>query len=419
MKHSLAKLPTDSTNWLYLLLCYPIVDYALRNIVPIPVVSSFWDEGVLLVLLFFSFLAILKGTRTMPAIKHLFAAFFVFGLAMIVADMGNVDASFEGFRAIYQYILAFFIGFYLISSTEQLEKFVKVLAIVSFLVGAYGVLQVIIGVETPESWINAGETTRTRAFSIVTSPNVLGSFMAFASPLAMGLFFNSKSRNERIVWAVVALTTIAALLFTMSRGAWFAFAFVVFVGCYLWNKRLTLYLALAAIVLVVALSFVPNIPVLSTVKDRIGTLFTAEYLQKSSSDGRLARWNNSYYELMKDPLFGKGLGHYGGAVGSRHFGTIYSDSYLFKTIAETGIIGTGLLLSLMAMALRYAFLFMKSVRNSPHFFLSVGLFCGLLAAALHNMVENIFEVPFMSTYFWLMSGFLVGLLAEKTLRKER
>jgi O-antigen ligase len=205
----------------------------------------------------------------------------------------------------------------------------------------------------------------------------------------------------------------------MSRGAWFAFGFVVFVGFYLWKKRVTLYLALSTVILAAALSFVPHMPVLSTVKDRIGTLFTEEYFMKSESDGRIARWKNSYYEMMKEPLFGKGLGHYGGAVASRRFGTIYSDSYLFKTIAETGILGTGLLLTLMFMSLRYALKAAKEWRNSPRYFLFVGLFCGLLAAALHNMVENIFEVPFMSTYFWLMSGFLAGLLAEKTLRKQQ
>ncbi|MET3290652.1 UNVERIFIED_CONTAM: putative inorganic carbon (HCO3(-)) transporter [Brevibacillus sp. OAP136] len=419
MKHAITKLPMASANWLYLLLCFPIVDYVLRKFVPISFISSLWDDGVLIVLFLFCVTPFLRGARIMPGIKHVFSAFFVLGLGMTVADMSNVDASVEGFRAIYEYVLTFFIGFYLIASEEQLAKFMKVLGLVSFVVAFIGVMQVVLGVQTPEAWVNAGESTRTRAFSIVTSPNVLGSFMAFASPLAIGLFLNSKDKKERIVWAIVSLTTIAALLFTMSRGAWFAFGFVVFVGCYLWKKRLTLYLALAAIVLAAGLSFVPHMPVLSTVKDRVGTLFTAEYLEKSESDGRIARWKNSYYEMMKEPLFGKGLGHYGGAVGSRHFGTIYSDSYLFKTIAETGILGTGLLLTLMFMGLRYALRFAQERRKSPHYFLYVGIFCGLLAAALHNMVENIFEVPFMSTYFWLTTGFLVGLLAEKTLQKQR
>lgn len=417
-QHAITKLPMDYTNWLYLLLCFPIVDYVLRKL-PISFISSLWDEGVLIVLLLFCLSPFLRGERVMPGIKHVFSAFFVLGLGMIIADMSHVAVSIEGFRAIYEYMLTFFIGFYLIASEQQLEKFMKVLGLVSFVVAFIGVMQVVLHVQTPEAWVNAGESTRTRAFSIVTSPNVLGSFMAFASPLAMGLFLNSKEKKERIVWAIVSLTTIAALLFTMSRGAWFAFGFVVFVGCYLWNKRVTLYLALAAVILAVALSFVPHMPVLSTVKDRIGTLFTEDYFLKSSSDGRIARWQNSYYEMMKEPLFGKGLGHYGGAVGARHFGTTYSDSYLFKTIAETGILGTGLLLALMYMALRYALRFAQERRSSPHFFLYVGLFTGLLAAALHNMVENIFEVPFMSSYFWLISGFIVGLLAEKTSQKQR
>ena len=38
-------------TWLYVLLCFPIIDYFLRNILPIPIVSSLWDEGLLLLLL--------------------------------------------------------------------------------------------------------------------------------------------------------------------------------------------------------------------------------------------------------------------------------------------------------------------------------------------------------------------------------
>ncbi len=415
MRQSLQKLSTDSTNWLYLLLLFPIIDYILRKL-PIPVIPSLWDKLVLVVLLCFSFFAFLEGTRKMPQIKHVLSAFFVLGIGLIVSDMANIDASFEGFRAVYQYLLAFFIGFYLIQSPDQLERFIKLLALVGFVVALIGVMQVALGVQTPESWINEGESTRTRAFSIVTSPNVLGSFMAFISPIALGLLLKARANKERLLWAVVALTAIAALVFTMSRGAWFAFAFVVLVGCYIWNRRIGFYLLIAAIVVVgssaIALSVVPHIPVLSTIKDRLVTLFSEDYLIKSLSDGRLARWANSFHELRFEPLFGKGLGHYGGAVASRRFGTIYSDSYLFKTIAEMGIIGTGLLLGLMFMVLNYARSLLKKWQNTPYFFLGVGVFCGMLALALHNMVENIFEVPFMNTYFWLVGGFLTGLLVQ-------
>jgi putative inorganic carbon (HCO3(-)) transporter len=419
MGQTLRHWVSRSDTWLYLLLGYPVIDYVMRKILPIPVVSSFWDDGLLLVLLLFTFFAVSKGKRTLPSVKHPFAAFVVFGLGLMVTDMMNLDASIEGFRAVYQYMIAFFIGFYLLQSTEQLDKFLKILAWVGFFAGLIGVAQVVLGVETPQSWTQEGEATRTRAFSIVTSPNVLGSYMALVVPVSLGLFLRSTERKGRVLWAIVSLTTLAALLFTASRGAWFAFAFAVFVCCYLWNKRVAGILFVAGAAGAVALAFMPNLPVIGSIKDRITTLFTMEYLLSSLQGGRLGRWIDAYHVMRLEPLFGAGLGHHGGAVASRHFGTIYSDSYFFKSLAELGIIGVSLLIVIIWMSLRYGAKVVRSLAKTRYFFLVLGLFGGLLAVSLHNLVENIFEVPFMSIYFWLFAGILCGLYVDQQSQPER
>lgn len=414
MKQKLFSLVSDSTNWLYLLFFYPIIDFGLRKILPIPVISSFWDEGVLLVLLAFTFVAYLNKERVMPKIKHVLIAFIVLGVGLMVSDMENLDASVEGFRAVYEYIVAFFIGFYLIKNSQDLDKFMKVLAFVGFIVALIGVLQVALGIETTQGWVNEGETMKTRAYSIVTSPNVLGSYMAFIAPIALGFVLKSKNNKERAIWVVITLTTIVALLFTGSRGAWFAFAVVILYGCYLWNRKIAVYLLIAGVIGIAALLIAPeNMPLVGSVKNRLTTLFTAEYLQKSTSDGRIARWTAAYNQMRLEPLFGVGLGHHGGAVGARHFGTIYTDSYFFKTIAETGLLGIGMLVTLATMIIRYCLALVKSWAKTPNYFLALGVLCGMLAVALHNLVENIFEVPFMLIYFWLIGGFVTGLLYEE------
>ena len=39
----------------------------------------------------------------------------------------------------------------------------------------------------------------------------------------------------------------------------------------------------------------------------------------------------------------------------------------------------------------------------------MGLIVGLLGVLLHNGVENIFEVPMMASYFWLLLGMTAAL----------
>lgn len=415
IQQRLLSLLTDSTNWLYLLLFYPIIDYVLRKIIPIPIVSSFWDDGVLVVLLGFALLAYFVNERPLPGIKHVLTAFFVLGLALMVSDMDNFKVSVEGFRAIYEYVLAFFVGFYLIKSTDDLNKYIKVLTFVGFIVGLYGVMQVALGIETTQGWVNEGETMKTRAYSIVTSPNVLGSYMAFIAPIAMGLVLQSKTTKDRMIWGAITLIVIAALLFTGSRGAWFAFAAVILFGCSLWNRKIAVYLLIAGMIGLAALWALPDsTPLVGSVKNRIDTLFSADYWEKSTSDGRIKRWTDAYHQMRLEPLFGAGLGHHGGAVGYRHFGTIYTDSYFFKSIAELGLLGIGMLVTLAVMIIRYCLALVRRLTDTPNYFLALGVLCGMFAVSLHNLVENIFEVPFMLIYFWLIGGFVTGLLAEKT-----
>lgn len=419
MRETVIKWGSQSTTWLYLLLAYPVIDYVLRNILPIPVISSFWDEGLLIVLLLFTMFAFFQGDRQMPGIKHLLAAFFVLGAALMVSDMANWKASVEGFRAVYQYVLAFFIGFYLFKSTEQLERLLKVLVLVGFLAGLVGVMQVVIGVQTPGAWVQEGEAITTRAFSFVTSPNVLGSYMALIAPLAAGLVLKATSRKEQLLWVAVTGVTLLALLLTASRGAWFALAFALFVCCYIWSKKIAAILVGIGALGVAGLFMVPNsVPLIGSVKNRIFGLFTPEYFASSMQAGRLERWGTAYDKMRIEPLFGVGLGHHGGAVGSRHFGTIYSDSYFFKSLAEFGLIGIILLIAVIFVMMRYSIRVIRESKNSPSFFLLLGLFGGLFAVAMHNFVENIFEVPFMALYFWLFCGLFSALYVEQTLTKK-
>jgi O-antigen ligase len=243
--------------------------------------------------------------------------------------------------------------------------------------------------------------------------------MALIAPIAAGLFLQAASRKEKLVWAVVAVTTLLALLLTASRGAWFALAFALFICCYIWSRKIAAILVGIGAVGVVGLFFVPDsVPLVGSVKNRIFGLFTPEYFASSMQAGRLQRWGEAYDKMRIEPLFGVGLGHHGGAVGSRHFGTIYSDSYFFKSLAEFGLIGIILLIVLVFVMMRYSVRAIRQAKGSTAFFLLLGLFGGLLAVAMHNFVENIFEVPFMALYFWLFCGLFSALYVEQTLSKK-
>ncbi|WP_066633879.1 O-antigen ligase family protein [Desulfolucanica intricata] len=396
---SLLRLPFLTGTWLYLFLAFPLLDYLLRNWLPVPVISSLWDEGVLAVLVVITLFQMLGSERELPAVKVPMLAFVLLGVAHIVIDLPYFAAGLEGFRAVFQYMLAFFIGFYLVKNEQDALSYLRFIALLGTLAALVGIAQVALGVETPAGWTDASEQGLTRAFSFVVSPNVLGSYLALIAPLCFGLFLYEREKLWKWGWLVCTPVVLVALVFTGSRGAWLALFAAILIYLVAIDRRLLIAGIIGA---AGAVAFV------SPIRSRMLNLFSAEYLEKSSNDGRIARWLGAYEQMSYEPLFGKGIGHYGGAVADRYFGTNYVDSYYFKTLAEMGLTGIVLFLWLMLSVSRLMYAVWQQWKGQPGYYLLGGLFTGLLAVLLHNGVENIFEVPFMNSYFWFLCGLVLA-----------
>lgn len=381
--------------WLYALLSYPFIDYLFRNIFSIPIVSSLWDDGLILLLLLFVLFRTNPAHRPFPQISKPLLAFYIMGLAYLIVDMNQLALSIEGFRAVFQYMLAFFIGYYLLVDKEDARKYLMYMVLLGTLIGLYGMMQKFMGVQTPQSWIDAGENISFRAFSIVQSPNILGSYMILLIPITFSFILMDKSLPRKLLWGLAAFIMAGALYLTLSRGAWLALIASFAVTGALYNRKI---LAIGLIVGVLALTFVPSI------NHRFSQIFSQTYIEKAAKDGRIARWMGAYDKVRYEPFFGSGLGHYGGAVAKRNLGTTYVDSYYFKTLAETGLVGLGIFLWLLSSLFRHVYSIWKGFKEREHFLLMAGMFTGLVAVIFHNGVENIFEVPFMSVFFWFIAG---------------
>ena len=64
-------------------------------------------------------------------------------------------------------------------------------------------------------------STGTRVFSIVESPNILGSIFILIIPLCLGLVLQKKRKfNDRALFFVLLGAMGLSLVLTLSRGAW-------------------------------------------------------------------------------------------------------------------------------------------------------------------------------------------------------
>ncbi len=393
----------EKLNYLVLLafVSFPLLDYILRNVLSIPVLSSLWDEllllgGLTLVALRLLFGSSGKNTQLSKTIFYVMLA----GLAYLALNLTTLSYSIEGWRAVFQYMFVFFIGFYLSGRPENTKSLLSALVVIGTVIALYGIYQWLVKVPMPGEWVDAAESVKTRAFSIVGSPNALGSHMALTSAVALGLVLEEKTWLKRLLWLAAFTILTLCLVLTFSRGAWLAFAGALGIIGIIYDRRI-LFAGIA--VALVAVLFVP------AVSHRLIYLFSEEYMINSASSGRISRWFQAYDQMRNNPLFGAGLGHFGGAVAKRHYNTIYVDNYYMKTLAEMGLLGLSLFLWLIGSTLRQGYNSMKQLISPRMKFMSMGMFTAILVIVLHNGVENVFEIPYLNSYFWLLTGLLLAL----------
>ncbi|GIM45594.1 hypothetical protein DNHGIG_11430 [Collibacillus ludicampi] len=386
-------------NWgIIALTWFPLVDFALRKIPIVGVLGSVWDKLILIVLAALALRRYLLGERIEQLPYHrVLIAFILLGVAYLAIDLSSFAVDFEGFRAVYWYAFYVFVLPYFID-----EKFAKTLVrwslVAALLISLHGIYQFIVKAPIPSNWVDAGETVRTRVYSVFGSPNIMGSYLILMFPTAAGMAWAARSRKERLFFALIAAATLAALVFTYTRGAWMALFAALVIMAVLFDKRLLILILVAG----VAALFVPAI------HKRVFELFTPLYWMKSAKDGRIFRWLLAYDIIRHNPLFGAGLGHFGGAVAARNFNAPYSDNYYAKTLGEMGIVGLSTMLTLFVTVMRnlYTRIF-KPLRVHQDWPLLLGMFTGCLAVLVQCAVENVFEVPAMNFMFWLFVTLIV------------
>lgn len=391
---------------------YLPIDYVLRSVIKIGFLASVWDEGYLLLCVCYLIWHTAMGraplgSRVTPVEGYLWL-FIGVGFFLMCAISPVMSIAIDGLRAEVQYLLWFFVAVRLIEDDRDFGIFYGAMLVLGTGIALHGVYQFIVAAPIPASWTSATEQgVRTRVYSITGSPNICGSLLVLIAPLAAGLAYYCKKGWMK--FAAICLTGLMCLsvLFTFSKGAWggLVVAIVVF-ACFL-DRRLLVLLCTGAAGAVLAVPSIAN---------RITYLFTADYVEASQRAGRMVRWETGLRLLEENNRWlGFGLGRFGGAVAmqnqvieeSETFSYFYMDNYYLKTLVEMGYIGLFfylfLLFGLVIWCLRAIGRTNLSKTDRTRV-LPVALFSGMAGVLTHCIFENIFEVPYMTAYFWTMAA---------------
>jgi len=379
----------------YLIGLYGFIDYLFRYKVQVGALSSIWDELLMIGLVgYYGLKRLLQGEKYKFTSLDLPILFYmVIGLFLLIVHSEDYAVGIEGYRAVYQYIFWYFIVVQLVNSRKTAKGLLMVALSSSTLLGLHAIYQYVTKAPMLGNWVDSTESITTRAYSILMSPNLLGSLLAFSLPVALGVFFGSEDILAKLGGLVATCIMGLGLIFTFSRGAWVT----AFVGILLF-----LGLTFGRLILSVILATVGIVLNMKTIYRRVAYLFTAEYKMKSANGGRIYRKELALEAWHENIWLGVGLGRHGGSVAlNNKLSQVSTDNYMAKTLAEMGIIGMAAFVILQVMTYIQMIRSVLDVRKKGEQILLFGIIGGLMAMTGQNFFENIFESPFLTTYFWL------------------
>ena len=405
--------------FLWALALYVPLDWFFRDVQPIGFLGSIWDE--LLLIAAVAWVVWMRVDRKVALLARAtplhgpVLAFILLAVIQMFLVSPYFSIAVSGMRATVQYMLWFFVIVSLLRTDRDFLSVYVTMAVVGAVIALHGIYQYIVAVPMPSEWMSSSEqSVRTRVFSIFGSPNIMGDFMAMMAPLAAGLFFYWKDWRLKLLCAGAVGVMCLSCLFTMSRGAWIALVVAAVIFVALIDKRLLVL----ALVLGVCALFVPF------VWSRVSYLFSKEFWFLSTNGGRVSRWQIGISYLYRtNPIFGMGLGMYGGAVAMQHqrlhwIWYTYLDNYYLRIFVEMGWVGIVgfalLLLSVLCVGFRVCTR-CRAIKGEKA--LAAGLLSGLTGVMAHLTFENIFEEPYMLAVFWILTGLMVWFGFLRTTRR--
>lgn len=385
---------------------YAFIDELGRSVFENSSWFGLWDEAFLVASILYVFLKWFFGKKEplkitpvgAPMVLLISATFFLFIVNSTYPRLG-----LDGLRVIVQYVLWFFIMNSFLTDDSKAYLVLRLLVYGGGVMGLHGILQFIMKVPTPSSWTDAAEgNTTTRVFSIVESPNILGSIFILMIPLCLALVLQKKLSDwERLVMLGLLGAMGISLILTQSRGAWLGAAIAFFVFCLAINPRWLILLVIGGC----GMLMVP------TVANRITYLLSPQYIISSMTGGRLMRYQKGLEIFEENMLFGVGLGHFGGAVAMNNKDlipdTFYMDNYWLKTAVEMGLVGLIAFGILMLILIIWSIRSVKQCRDNDSRIITAAGLAGICGVLAHNLIENVFEVPYMVVYFWVIASIVL------------
>lgn len=239
-----------------------------------------------------------------------------------------------------------------------------------------------------------------------TSLNSYGNIVMFLFPIATCFLLASfpKLSRGRVVSLLISILAIFSLFLSFSVESWIALGISLCTAFIIWR-----HVVPRNIIFVLFLVF-GILLIFPVSRSRILEL---PHQQITGTGGRVTIWKETWHEIMKNPVLGKGVNTTRGYLVKQyctspllreqnHTHNLYLQIWL-----EMGLIGLLAYLWVCYAVIRVILSLKKDV-------ISLGLFTGILASFLVNMVDNMWDVRIQAVV-WIVFG---AVMSYGTLTKQ-
>ena len=171
--------------------------------------------------------------------------FAVCGLASVAVSPDPAFSFYNYYNLVCVYIITYIMITQNIRSNDDIKKLVKALAYSAVLVLAYGLYQVVFGIDTADmKWVdgNAFPELKKRIFSTWENPNIFAAYLDILICILLGFFAKLDDRKNRQIIGAFIIVAAFCLAMTYARGACLAIAVILAGYGILKDKRILLAL---------------------------------------------------------------------------------------------------------------------------------------------------------------------------------
>ncbi|MGZ5485986.1 MAG: O-antigen ligase family protein, partial [Nitrososphaeraceae archaeon] len=258
--------------------------------------------------------------------------------------------------------------------------------------------------------------------------NATGSVYAVVSLFALIFFLNESKKKIKLLYLVVMIICIAGLFITKSMGTYIGFIVALIPVLWMNYRKIKKFLIAISFFIVASIPFIYLLGIYKRIIQIINFSSVNDNTELYTTVVRLELWKKAWYLFLKSPIFGIGFGRFNDIEpynfqrlkGLPGILSLYTDSNFVLSssnahnsylhfLAETGIVGLGLLILFWVLCYRIIYRAYNFSTNIYYKRIYLCALAGIIALFAMSFTENYLSATTIMICISMVTSLSIGL----------